>query len=178
MTNNEVWIILIGVIEIGLTDMSINASVQQDYQPTQQGAPSSPFVALHNITNNRYGFKKNKTVYDADDDNLKQTQGVVMQRTYQVSAYAIEDPSDDEAVTAYDIVESVSSIMQSEKTQDALLANGISIFRVTDIRSPFFTDDKDRNEAAPSFDFVISYSQETITVANEVSTFEEDIHSV
>ena len=178
MTNNEVWIILIGVIETGLADMSINTSVQQDYQPTQQGAPSSPFVALHNITNNRYGFKKNKTAYDADDDNLKQTQGVVMQRTYQVSAYAIENPSDDEALTAYDIVESVSSIMQSEKTQDTLLASGISIFRVTDIRSPFFTDDKDRNEAAPSFDFVISYSQETITVVNEVSTFEEDIHSV
>jgi hypothetical protein len=178
MTNNEVWIILIGVIETGLTDMSINASVQQDYQPTQQGAPSSPFVALHNITNSRYGFNKNKTVYDADDDNLKQTQGVVMQRTYQVSAYAIEDPSDDEAVTAYDIVEAVSSIMQSEKTQDTLLASGISIFRVTDIRSPFFTDDKDRNEAAPSFDFVISYSQETITAANEVTTFEEGIHSV
>jgi len=178
MNNNEVWIILIGVIETGLADMSINASVQQDYQPTQQGAPSSPFVALHNITNNRYGFNKNKTVYDSGADELNQTQGVIMQRTYQVSAYAIEDPSDDEAVTAYDIVEAVSSIMQSEKTQDTLLASGISIFRVTDIRSPFFTDDKDRNEAAPSFDFVISYSQETITVVNEVSTFEEDIHSV
>lgn len=178
MTNNEVWIILIGVIDTGLADMSISASVQQDYQPTQQGAPSAPFVALHNITNNRYGFNKNKTVYDSGADELNQTQGVVMQRTYQVSAYAIEDPSNDEAVTAFDIVEAVSSIMQSEKTQDALLASGISIFRVTDIRSPFFTDDKDRNEAAPSFDFVISYSQETITVANEVTTFEEDIHSV
>ena len=47
--------------------------------------------------------------------------------------------------------------MQSDKTRDILNESGVGILRITDVRNPYFQDDRDNFEASPNFDITFVY---------------------
>lgn len=172
MSENQIWAALLAVINAGLTARGLTATVQQGYQPTQQGVPTGATVYLYPVTGKRYGSPNNKTI------NGVQVQTQVMERTIQVNALSIPDPRGASRPTAYDYVVSVSDILQSESGMTALKNAGIGIIRIQDIRNPFFLDDRDRHEAGPSFDFTINYVNTRSESVPEVVGYDYGIHRV
>lgn len=178
MTENQVWAVLIGIINTGLTARGLTATVQQGYQPTQQGVQTPPTVALHSISNRRVGSPNNKSLAIPDTDNATQTQSYWLERVIQVDALSIQDPKRPSRPTPFDLVDAVAAIMQSESTITTLRASHIGIQRVTDLRAPFIADDRDRNEASPNFDFTITYLQSRSETVPAVVGYENGFYHV
>lgn len=133
--------------------------VKQSFQPTQQGVNTKPTAYLHKIMDNRYGFPEWSEVWDADSETMIHGDVQQYQTTFQMSALATQDPSVPSNFTAADILNRVAYILQSQPTIATFESQGVGILRVTDIRNPYFTDDRERNEASPSFDFVLTHKQ-------------------
>lgn len=81
------------------------------------------------------------------------------QSTFQISALVTQDPSNTASLTASDICNYAAYVMQSLPAIQALEAMGVGILKIGQIRNPYFSDDRERWEANPSFDFVLTHKQ-------------------
>lgn len=173
MTDNEVLQKLFEVLDAGFLERGIvDLTVQSSYQPTQQGAPSNNIVNLHVIDSARYGHPENSV------NGQSRTNAYWLERTYQIDALAIQDPLNTNLLTAFDLVDAASDIMQSPEARSYLLQSGIGIIRVQALRMGYIIDDRDRNENAPSFDFTISYRQSRTVTIPTVERVEAGIFNV
>jgi len=102
----------------------------------------------------------------------------VYESTFQVSALATQDPANPNQLTASDIVNYGAYIMQSGVTVAAIEAQGVGILKIGDIRNPYFTDDRQRYEASPSFDFTLTHKQVIISAPPILSGETFNIYSV
>jgi hypothetical protein len=159
MNDNDIFALVIGIIRDALMAQSISANVRQSNQPRQQGTPTQNTVLIQKIYNKRYGFLSRSDVWDDVNEVIVHTEKQWIEATYQISTLAIQDPNDSTLLTASGLANLVAQIMQTDSTLAALRAQNVGIYRVIDIRNPFFTDDKERFEASPSFDFTVTYEQ-------------------
>lgn len=178
MTDNELirafWPILKdGLIAAGYTDVVS----KQANQPTQQGTNTPPTVYFYKVGDKRYGFLRRDNVWNTVDGIMEHIEEQWYETTFQMSALVIQNPSNPE-YTASDLVNETAAIMQSDKTREQLLIKGIGILRVTEVRNPYFTDDRDRFEASPSFDFVLTHKQTRVTTDPVIESFEFNIKRV
>lgn len=163
MTDNQLIQLFLPIIQAGLiVDGFAGVIVKQANQPTQQGVNSSPTVYFTMIDKRRYGYLGRFYAWDSDDSVMVHTESQYMESTFQVSALVRQFPTTPNQYTANDLVYEVSNIMQSDSTLDLLNAAGVGILRVTDIRNPYFTDDRDQFEAVPSFDFTLTYQNSRV----------------
>jgi len=179
MLDNQLFTLLISIIEdaeptAGIPNVNGAAGipVQQAYQPTQEGVPDSPAAFLHIISTQRVGSPSRSDYWDADLQKEIHVETQVLATTFQLSALATQDPNTPNQYTASDIVTLMSYILQSSSTIQALRDrsnNEVGIQRVMEIRNPYFKDDRDRNEASPSFDFIITHK---LVVSNEISVLQ------
>lgn len=175
MTDNELLAILIGILDPAFSGM---ADVLQANQPTQQGVPTGPAIFIAKLFDNRFGHVQRDDRWDEEQAKMVHTERVVLETTFQVSGLAIQDPADTSKPTASDLVRRAATVMQSSVTIEALQRNGLGILRITQIRNPYIVDDKQRFEASPSFDFVITRTETTITETPVVETYEAAIYPV
>jgi hypothetical protein len=98
--------------------------------------------------------------------------------TFQASALATQDPSDTESLTASDIANLAAYVLQSGSTIAGLEAVGVGVLRVPQVRNPYFTDDRERYEASPSFDFTLTHKQIVTTVIPVIVSDELQVLSV
>lgn len=166
MKDNPLIQLLISTIQDGLNARSIVASVQQSYQPTQQGAPSTPTVTIVKITDKRYGWTKRVATFDINSDLTTHTETQVIETGFQVNAYAIQDPANTTQLTASDYLKSVAMILQNSAVIASLFAQTVGILRIDAIRNVKWTDDRVRYEDNPSFDFMVSHEDVDTTVIN------------
>lgn len=82
---------------------------------------------------------------------------------FQMTALATQDPANPNQLTASDIANFGRYVMQSAQTIQALEAQGVGVLRVDQVRNPYFSDDRERYEASPSFDFTLTHKQIVIT---------------
>ncbi len=166
MRDNPLIQLLISTIQDGLDARSITASVQQSYQPTQQGAPSTPTITIVKIADNRYGWTKRNGVFDKNTDIMHHVENQLIETGFQVNAYAIQDPSNTTQLTASDYLKSVAIILQNSGTISNLITQGVGILRIQAMRDVKWTDDFVRYEDNPSFDFTVSHEDIDSTVIN------------
>ena len=140
-----------------------NPVVIQKYQPVAEGVPSCPTVFLYKIGDNRLGWPEKHSCWDRVKGIETHTELQVYETTFQISALVTQDPSNPAAYTASDIINYAAYIMQSAATVTALQAIGIGIYKVSDVRNPYFSDDRVRYEASPSFDLTLVHSQIIVT---------------
>lgn len=144
--------------------------ILQNFQPTSQGMPSGPTLYIHKLGDRRYGFLGRTDEWDPDVKTEKHTETQVMESMFQISALSIQNPKLGAAqLTASDIANMAAGILQSDVTREFLTAKGLNIYRITDVRNPYFVDDKARYEAAPSFDFTLQHEQ---VIISETPTIE------
>jgi len=179
MNDNQVIKVLYSILRAGLTEYGFPlVALKQSNQPTQQGVNRLPTVYFFKVSDRRYGFLKSEDKWNADTQVMVHTESQTYESIFQLSALAIQDPKDTDSITASDLVSYAASILQSDLTVQALLAEGIGILRITDIRNPYFKDDRDQFEASPSFDFTLVYDRTRVTQSPVLESFDVGTYPV
>jgi hypothetical protein len=164
-TEKELFGTIRSILLAGFAALDIEIGVKQANQPTQQGVPSTQTVFMALVTNHRFGSPQRSDEWDVDDAVMRHTELQQYESTFQLTGLATQDPTATDQLTAGDLINYAAYIMQNDTCIATLRDLGWGIERVTDIRNPYFQDDRDRFEASPSFDFVITHKQ---VVASEV----------
>jgi hypothetical protein len=71
-----------------------------------------------------------------------------------------------------DVAHLTAALLQTWETIDALKAAGAGILRVTDVRCPYFKDDRNEFQPFPSFDFTITHERVIIRTGKTITTVE------
>lgn len=150
----------------------------RNYQQRQQGADSTAYVYFVKLADRRYGSPAKKDVFDAQAGTFTHSEIQQYETTYQFSAWVPQDPKDVTGLTESDILNTVSSIMQSDAIISAFNAAGVGILRVTDVRNPYILDDHDQFEAVPSFDVILTHKRTSVSTIPAVATYEANVSRV
>lgn len=172
MTEKGLYTLVIGVLNAGLAAQGApwsTVTVFQAYQPSVTGTPSGPFLALSNQPARRYGYPERTSVWDAVHSVMDHTESQRWTSIFQINSQWKQDPSAgdfSDIPTPGDLAQLASAIMQSDATVTALLASGVGMDRITDVRQPPFKDDFDAYEYGPLFDFCLTYLQVLTSTGN------------
>jgi hypothetical protein len=174
MTDNQLLILCIAGITAGMATRAPaeGVVVKQNFQPVQQGPKSPPVLYLHKVGDKRIGFMERRDQYDAPNNVFRHFESQWYETTLQLDGLKRLDPAQPNSLTASDLLNVAAGIIQSDGFMGQLRLAGVGILRVTDVRNPYFVDDADRNEADPSFDFVLTHKREYIDGVPVVSKFE------
>lgn len=153
-------------------------ALARKYQPRQHGANTGPIVYFFKIGDHNHGSPQREDLYNEAGVIFDQTQRQLVETTYQLAAWVPQNPADVAALTESDVLNIVSAIMQSDAILAVFRGAGVGIQRVTDIRNPYFVDERDRFEAEPSFDIVLTHYRNLSSTLPAVDTFEANIHRV
>ena len=179
MLDNVIIPLLVGAIIAGEVAAGIPGTpVAQAFQPDLQGVNSQPTAYLYKIGDQRVGFVGRSDIWDTVNGVMVHTETQQYTTTFQISALAQQNPSTPTQYTASDILNLVASILQSSVTIATLEAQDVGILHIGDVRNPYFTDDYQRNEAAPSMDIVLCHKQVITTQTPIVSEVEFQIIEV
>lgn len=159
MTDNELIRLFLPIIQDALAaDEFDGVVVKQFNQPTQQGINTAPTVYFSKISDHRYGYLRREDIWNEVKEDFDHIETQMYEATFQIQALVLQNPADP-SYTAADLVNEVAAIMQSDNTLKILAAANVGILRITDIRNPYFKDDRDQFEASPSFDFTLTHRQ-------------------
>lgn len=184
-----------------ITTESSPIITKQSYQPTRQGANTAPTCYLNKVSDQRIGSAHWNDTWQSGDlatendlfittesgetigiDGNVGTVGSMIHTetqqyltTFQLSSLAAQDPENVDSLTASDILNYASAVLQSMNFIAYMQTQGVGIIKVKDIRNPYFIDDRNRFEANPSFDFVLSHKQVIITTTPIISSEEFQI---
>lgn len=153
-------------------------NVKQKYQPESQGTPVPATAFLFKIGDRRIGSPERKDEWDQLNQVMIHTEKEQYETTFQAAALSIQNPADVVSLTASDILNKISAILQGDAALELFKLNKIGILRITDIRNVPFRDDRDRYEFEPTFDFTVTHEQVTIIQAPVLETQEFNIISV
>ncbi len=160
MLDNQLISLIISTLIAGEAAAGISGTpIKQAFQPTQQGVNSAPTAYLHKIADRRLGFVKRKDTWDAEAEIMEHSETQQYETLFQLSALARQDPSIIDGYTASDILNLMAYILQSSVAVSTLEAQDVGIYRIGDVRNPYFSDDKQRNEASPTLDFTVTHKQ-------------------
>lgn len=180
MNDKELNALFMGPLRDAMTaDIRLGGvKLARNYQQTQQGAASGAFVYFVKIGDHRYGHPGRFDVWDAAAQTMRHTELQPYETTYQLSAWIPQDAADVTSLTESDILNIVSGIMQSDAILTAFRAAGAGILRVTDVRNPYIVDDRDRFEAVPTFDVVLTHKREIAATLPAVVTYDANVSRV
>lgn len=177
MQDNPLIALIISTIIAGEAVAGIPGTpIKQAFQPTMQGVNSQPTAYLYKIGDRRTGFVSRNDAWQTN--RMVHTESQIYETTFQISALATQNPNTPNQYTASDILNLIASILQSSQAIAAFEAQGVGVERVSDIRNPYFQDDRQQNEAAPSMDVVFSHSQIITSTMPIVTTTELNIITV
>lgn len=179
MRDNEIIAVIRSTILTGFSDRNLfNVEVQQADQPILEGANSPPTIYLTKISGHRYGFLKRSSRWDAELDKEIHEETQYWEDRYQFNALVSQPAYSIIGYTASDVLNIVSDVLQSDKGRAQLWESEIGIQRITDVRNPYFKNDKDQSQASPSFDAIFSYKNTRIIDQNTVTKYQSGIHGV
>lgn len=179
MLDNQLIALIISTLTAGEAAAGITGTpIKQAFQPTQQGVNTGPTAYLYKIGDARIGSPARKDEYNSSTNRMVHTEMQQYESTFQISTLATQNPSTSEKYTASDILNLISYILQSSDTIAALEAQGVGILRVRMLTNPYFTDDRQRNEASPALEFVLTHKQTITTNVPAVRTVEARILTV
>jgi len=178
LTDNDLIKIFMPIIDNGLADQLIEAEVISSYQPSKQGVPTGKTVFFGKVGGDKIiGTPKRTSVYNALTGTTDDIDYQRVESTWQIGALVKQNASE-ESITASDLANIVQQILCSTYSIEILTNNGIGILRVTNVRNPFFEDDRGQYEASPSFDFTLVYDR-VITIKGKIfNDFEVELKRV
>lgn len=162
MRDKDLIILLAETLEAASAAAGWNYIVIQVNGPTQQGIPVDPAIFFEKLFDEPHGWPKADLVYDEPNDVFKEGSVQTYLSHFQLSALVIQDPSNTDLPTASDVVNYLKQYLQARPTVSKFMAQGINSFRVTQVRNPYFEDDRHRFEARPSFDIVLTHDRSVV----------------
>lgn len=161
-----------------VADGYTGVTVMQNNQPTQQGALLTPTVYFSKIADHRYGFPRKEDVWDPDAKIMVHTEVEQYETTFQFGAMVRSDPATPNQYTAADLINEVTYILQSDSTIATLNASNVGVLRITDIRTIYYTDDRDQFQQWPTFDVIFTHAQTRISAQPVIELINLDIKRV
>lgn len=172
-TENEIWELLKDELALWEATYPDSVIVKRAFQPTQQSTPTGFLAYVFQIHNKRYGWQSGSDKFNPTTDTIDHTERYIINKFLQISTQAITDP---EALrTAGDVAESIAAWLGSQEVINRLKSQEVEIFRITDIRHPHFTNDLERYEGDPSFDFILSYTQEIVSITPPIDNINGEV---
>lgn len=185
MFDNQLFSKIISVLNAGFIAQGYSGDtavlVKQGYQPTNQGVNTARTCYLHKLGDNRLGYVSRETSWVPDSETggqMVHTEKQWYETLFQVDALATQDPQDVQSLTASDIVNIAAGILQSDFAIQSFRDSGVGILRISQVRNPYFMDDRNRFEAAPSFDFTLEHEQVIVSEALSAEIVEVNIQRV
>jgi hypothetical protein len=177
-TEAALSILLVSVLNAGLSVRGVIATVQKDNQPRQEGIPNAATIFFHHVGTVNIGWPEKQDVWNAANGNFDHIETQRRESRYQISALAPQTPSDPTLPTPADFCNQAAAVMQSDVTIATLVSNGIGIRHITDIISIYFQDDKGQQEENPSFDIIFAHQDVFTTTTPIINDFTEKIEGI
>lgn len=172
MRENEIFKNLRDVL---LNSLDIpEVEVKRSFQPTQQGGDFNPTIYMHLVSQRRYGYLERSEI--PSDTLMRHIERQYYESTIQFTGYVMEDANTD--ITSVDLLNLAAEILQSDSGREYLRSKQMSIIRLTDIRHLYITDEQDRFQSSPSFDFVVITQQIKETTSPIIRTVEFNKYEV
>jgi hypothetical protein len=152
-----------------VTPLTVLPNTKIRHQPTSQGLPTPPTIYWTAVSDEFFGFLKRTDSYDAVNEVMVHTEEQPVITTIQFNCTLIQDPANPNQLTAKDYLNYAKSILQSDVTRLALAAENVQVLRVKTGRQVYWTDDKRRMEADPSFDLEFAHT-DVITTSTPSTT--------
>jgi inosine-uridine nucleoside N-ribohydrolase len=179
MRDTALITLLRAIILAGLEVRELTSvAVKQANAPLQGGANTTPTVYLQKLYDHAYANPKKRSVWDEESETMIQTQSQVYESTYQINGFVIIDPTAENIMTASDLTTIVSQILQSDVAIQSFRAQGVELYRIDSIRNPYFLDDKNQFEAAPSFDVVLIHTDSVIAEVDSTDVINSGIYPI
>jgi hypothetical protein len=178
MTDNELIRVVRGFLVGELASDQMSVLVIQKQNPTQQGVPNTPCLFIEKLFDTPRGHPEYTKVYQQSTNSFVETEKQLMATTFQISALVLQIPENTNLPTASDMANYALGKLQSRKFLRVLEPLDLGVLRAPDVRNPYFTDDRDRQEAAPSFDIAVTHYRTTTTNSPIVTTAEVDLYRV
>lgn len=160
MLDYQLFKLIISTVQSQLIFAAIpGVTLDQAYQPIRQGVSKLPSAYMYKLYDIRDGYPQEEYIWDELNEVETKTMTQVMRSSFQITALNIPQPANNTQYTASDIANLLAAILQTDVTIATLNAQGVGILNITEIRNPFFLDDRDRWEASPSFDFTLAHKQ-------------------
>lgn len=140
--------------------VSLPGGVIQANQTKRHGVQDAATLYFFKVSSRRLGgvqVASVPAVSGVDETSRQQYETVV-----QFEAWVPQTDSPTER-TAADYVELAADILATPSSVEKLAAQGVGILRITDIRNPYFVDDRDQNSASPSFDLTLTHKRAITT---------------
>jgi hypothetical protein len=174
MTDNELIFLLAGQMDAALAQAGWSFLTIQKYQPTQQGIPSDPAVFFEKLFDHPYGHPGNYLSLNADQLGFSETSVQVYESLFQISTLVIQDPMNMSLPTASDVANYIKMYLVTPRSRAVFMAQNVGLLRVTEVRNPYFEDDRHRFEAHPSFDMNLTYLRDIVLPVPGTNIVEED----
>lgn len=180
MTENELFRAIFEILNKGMASRGLSDVVaKRNYQSRQEGRAKGRALYVYKIGPSRnHGSPQRKDEWDKDNERMVHTERQKKETTFQVTAQADPAPEDIKALTAGDIADIAAAVMQSDATIAFFRAKNVGIFRITEVRNPQFTNDKDQFEASPSFDFTLTHDMVHISETPAIETYEFNVQRI
>lgn len=158
MTDNQLIQFMAAQLDAAMVASNWNYIVLQKDNPTLEGIPSAPAVFFEKLFDHAYGWPIEDLEYNKPPvDNYSDNETQLLETTFQISALVIQDPSNLNLPTASDVVNYLNLWLRHWVTLQQFRTQNVGILRVTQIRNPWFEDDRHRFEAHPNFDLVLTH---------------------
>lgn len=160
MLDNQLIDFLVTQLNTAIQSAGWSFDVVQKNNPTIQGIPSTPTVFFEKLFDHNYGFQHVDLTLSQDQTQYLSTTSQAVETSFQISAWAIQDPANVTLPTASDIAHQCCRYLQHPVVVQNFAAAGIQMLRVTEVRNPYLQDDKSQFEAVPSFDIVLIHGRD------------------
>lgn len=135
-------------------------AVAQADQETGQGRLSGPVLYISRLSNPKLGWQSRQ---------YRMIGGAVVRREAQWMRTSFQITALHDGGNAIDLANTAEMILQSRAVVDSLIAKGVGIERISEIRTPSIKNDQGRFEETPNFDVFLTH-QRKITQASATVT--------
>lgn len=178
MTDTELIVLFANRLDAILAAQSISLPVVQLNQPSSQGRDGAGAVYFTFLFDKRFGWPKQESRYNSVNDNFDHIETQNMISNVQISVLWPQDVTDDTRMTQKDLADLLCMAMSGATTRKQFWMQNVGFLRITDVRNPYFGNDREQFEAMPSFDIQFTHNQVYTEVVPRVVDIEGDVKSV
>src|ERR1700692_1503636 len=113
--------------------LPIGLTIQQAFQPRQQGVPSGPAVFVHHKATTPRGFPLFNNYTDPNTLVFMRKEQQRKESTYQLGALVPQSPGTPNQLTEVDVLNIIRHILQGAGTLAILNPQDVGVFRVSTI---------------------------------------------
>jgi hypothetical protein len=183
VSNEKLWKSLLNVMQANLTLFDLTSVIiARSYQYSQQGIERTPFLHVHQLQEQRYGYQKRNSYWDSINSQMVHEESIWMRSQMQIGVFAGDKPlltslAQFNALNS-NLAHKAAMMLQSDNARLALRSLGYGISRIGVMPFTYQADEREKNYAEPILQFYLDY-QETVTLPEvAIDTIIGDIHAV